>query len=356
MTVSTQLTKRIYSGNGLTREWSVDFPVSSLQDIRIFITSPQGVQSEVESNYEFDETSHILTYPTLDSEMEPLATGWLITLVRRTPLTQEIDLLRQGELDAEVLEQGYDKLTYLIQELSERVDRCMKYPVSAQSLTEAQTELTAAQVDALNSGATREQMASIGSPFNVDIAQIETNKENITALQTALATKQDAGDYATNTSLSSGLATKQDAIGDLATIRSGASAGATAVQPGDLTSLADINLSNLTDNGKILGSGLGMPSETYDTLTLGTSGTTYTAPANGYYYVDTISYDGNPAFFVLINNTKSFTVQNQVYSSYGSIILLMPVTKNDSIEIQYGNIGTTAFRFIYAEGSESEAN
>ncbi len=253
MTVSTQLTKCVYSGNGLAREWSVDFPVSSLQDIRIFITSPQGVQSEVESNYEFDETSHILTYPTLDSEMEPLATGWLITLVRCTPLTQGIDLLRQGELDAEVLEQGYDKLTYLIQELSERVDRCMKYPVSAQSLTEAQTELTAAQVDALNSGATREQMASIGSPFNVDIAQIETNKNNITALQTALAGKQEAGDYATNSSLTTGLAAKQDVIADLATIRAGAAAGATALQPGALSMVATSgSYEDLTDTPTVI--------------------------------------------------------------------------------------------------------
>ena len=98
-----------------------------------------------------------------------------------------------------------------------------------------------------------------------------------------------------------------------------------------------------------------MPSEKYIDLTRGASGTTYTAPANGYYYVNTVSYDGNPAHFVFINNTKSFVVQNQVYSSYGSIVLLMPVTKNDSVGIQYGNIGTTIFRFYYAEGSKSLA-
>lgn len=238
MTISRQLTKRIYSGNGLAREWSVDFPVVSSQDIRLFITSPQGVQREVKSNYEFDETSHILTYPTLDSELEPLATGWLITLVRCTPLTQEIDLLRQGELDAEVLEQGYDKLTCMLQELSEQVARCIKYPISTQSLTETQTELTAAQVDALNSGVTREQLAGMGSPLNVDIAQIETNKDNIAALQTALSGKQESGDYATNSALTTGLAAKQDVISDLTAIRSGAAAGATALQPGALSTVA----------------------------------------------------------------------------------------------------------------------
>ena len=44
--------------------------------------------------------------------------------------------------------------------------------------------------------------------------------------------------YATTTALSTGLASKQDTISDLATIRSGAAAGATAVQAGDLSTVA----------------------------------------------------------------------------------------------------------------------
>ena len=44
--------------------------------------------------------------------------------------------------------------------------------------------------------------------------------------------------YATDQELTAGLATKQDVISDLATIRSGAAAGATAVQPADLDTYA----------------------------------------------------------------------------------------------------------------------
>lgn len=50
--------------------------------------------------------------------------------------------------------------------------------------------------------------------------------------------KPDLSVYATTTDLSSGLAAKQDVISDLSTIRSGAAAGATAVQPGDLATVA----------------------------------------------------------------------------------------------------------------------
>ena len=44
--------------------------------------------------------------------------------------------------------------------------------------------------------------------------------------------------YATKSEVTTGLASKQDTISDLATIRSGAAAGATAVQPGDLATVA----------------------------------------------------------------------------------------------------------------------
>lgn len=48
----------------------------------------------------------------------------------------------------------------------------------------------------------------------------------------------DLSGYATTQALTTGLAAKQDTISDLSTIRSGAQAGSTAVQPGDLATVA----------------------------------------------------------------------------------------------------------------------
>ena len=132
MTVSMQITKRMYQGNGVVRKWDVDFPLISADDLRVFLTSPQGVEEEIFTDFSVDLLTHALTYPTDESGKPALACGWKLTVVRATPLTQEIDLLRQGELDAEVLEQGYDKLTMLVQELGEKVDRSIKYPVSTE--------------------------------------------------------------------------------------------------------------------------------------------------------------------------------------------------------------------------------
>lgn len=53
---------------------------------------------------------------------------------------------------------------------------------------------------------------------------------------TRILNKPDLGVYATHSEVSYGLAQKQDTISDLSTIRSGAAAGATAVQPSEMSS------------------------------------------------------------------------------------------------------------------------
>ncbi len=57
---------------------------------------------------------------------------------------------------------------------------------------------------------------------------------------------------------------------------------------GQLSNKADIDASNFNADGKSLLSGLGMPSNRYIDLTLGASGATYTAPANGYIFLEMV--------------------------------------------------------------------
>ena len=110
------------------------------------------------------------------------------------------------------------------------------------------------QLNAINSGITSDKVSEIDSNKNL-IDELETNKQDVItdlaqirqgaskgetsvqpdalnnyattqALTEGLATKQPVGDYATKQELSG----KQDTITDLAEIRDGATAGATAVQ------------------------------------------------------------------------------------------------------------------------------
>lgn len=115
-----------------------------------------------------------------------------------------------------------------------------------------------------------------------------------------------------------------------------------------LSGKADTNLGNLSNAGKSLASGLGMPSNRYIDLTLGASGTTYTAPANGWVLVGkrctNNQYLGTYANSIM----KCLEVWNSIYCS-----LFFPVRKGDVFPISYTASGVTeVFRFVYAEGAE----
>ena len=73
-----------------------------------------------------------------------------------------------------------------------------------------------------------------GAQVNVQSDWAETDNSS----DAYIANKPDLSVYATDAELSAGLATKQDTISDLTAIRSGAAAGATAVQPSSLATVA----------------------------------------------------------------------------------------------------------------------
>ena len=125
----------------------------------------------------------------------------------------------------------------------------------------------------------------------------------------------------------------------------------------DLNGKADKDFTNVDDDGTSKGAGWAMPSSVYDDLTLGASGATYTAPANGWIVLAKTS-GSNTSQYISIKNTntglESYCVTNTTSNVLAGHI---PVAKNDITTVFYTATGaTTCFRFIYAKGSESEAS
>ena len=120
-----------------------------------------------------------------------------------------------------------------------------------------------------------------------------------------------------------------------------------------LSGKADTNLGNLSAAGKDLASGLGMPSSRYIDLTLGASGSTYTAPANGWLILNATA-NNTSNFIQLENQTSHITSSDYGTTKTTPLKTFLPVKTSDVINITYANISTTSvtFRFIYAEGAE----
>lgn len=119
----------------------------------------------------------------------------------------------------------------------------------------------------------------------------------------------------------------------------------------DLNLKANTNLSNLTAEGKSLASGLGMPSDRYIDLSVGATGTDYTAPANGYFALHGVAVGGASTYIELINISKAHELgscQQAVFN--GGLRVFVPCLKGEVVRYYNNNARVDHFRFYYAEG------
>lgn len=96
---------------------------------------------------------------------------------------------------------------------------------------------------------------------------------------------------------------------------------------------------------------MGMPSGSYINLTLGASGATYTAPADGSYFLNKSA--ANVGEILYPNNDTAGYGRKNFATGAGHFWCDLPVKKGDVINITYTATGTTnVFRFYYNEGSK----
>lgn len=120
-----------------------------------------------------------------------------------------------------------------------------------------------------------------------------------------------------------------------------------------LNVFSDPSFSNVNDTANILMAHNAMPSDAYDNLTLGASGTTYTAPADGYIYIHKNASASSQYLEIIL--TAIMAARIYATSSSDILKICIPISKSQSFTVNYSLGGTTnTFRFIYAFGSKSE--
>lgn len=121
---------------------------------------------------------------------------------------------------------------------------------------------------------------------------------------------------------------------------------------GDITTLKETVLPTKTD--KVQAAQASLPSSNSMDLTMGSTGTSYTAPANGWFSLDVWTSSTSVSYIGLYNNTTKLgwiAVPNQG-SGYQQR-LFIPARTGDNVILSYSNLDDNKqkiFKFIYAEG------
>ena len=126
-----------FLGNGSTTTFSFSFKTFAAGDLQVVKTSTIGVESvlvlasdyTVSLNPDQDASpGGTITYPISGVA---LATGEKLTVLSQLAYEQTTDLLGGGAFNARVIEDTFDRTVIQIQQLEERLDRCVVIPASA---------------------------------------------------------------------------------------------------------------------------------------------------------------------------------------------------------------------------------
>ncbi|QDL30776.1 hypothetical protein [Serratia liquefaciens] len=116
MTVSTEISREEYTGNGVTTDFDYRFRVFSADELVVAVADTTENISTLVLNTDYTVTGAGSRTGGKVKLVNPLANAWRISIERDLPVTQETDVRNQGNFFPEVHEDAFDKLTMLIQQ------------------------------------------------------------------------------------------------------------------------------------------------------------------------------------------------------------------------------------------------
>lgn len=137
MTVSNEASRVVHSGNGVATEFDFDFEVFATSDLRVVKIDTDGNESVLTLDGTGGYSASLsgsapsggsVTYP-IDVSGTTVATGESLVIMRNILYSQETDITSAGSFRASVIENAFDKLTMLVQQLKDLTGRAITAPV-----------------------------------------------------------------------------------------------------------------------------------------------------------------------------------------------------------------------------------
>lgn len=128
MTLSTTQTKIEYIPDGVETRFAVPYPIYAKGDLRCAYTDTAGNEHQI-TRFDVEgfgsETGVYVRFYT------PPQAGLTLVIYRETPHIQETDYPEGGKFPAVVVEQDFDRIVAMIQELMEILSRCLQVDISS---------------------------------------------------------------------------------------------------------------------------------------------------------------------------------------------------------------------------------
>jgi hypothetical protein len=136
-TVTSTISKVVFSGDGVTATFPFSFNVYSITDLVVYETVVStGVTRALtlNSDYTVVLTHASPTVGTITLTAGALASGTQLTILRQLPLTQQINISDYSPTPASTWNEGYDRGVMLSQQMQEQLGRAVLSPVNTSTV------------------------------------------------------------------------------------------------------------------------------------------------------------------------------------------------------------------------------
>jgi hypothetical protein len=141
VTVSNTTNKHYYNGTGAQVSFPYAFKVFSSSDLTVYV---DNILKTVDVDYSVSDVGEESGGNVVFTSAPASGTG-NVAILRKLPLSQLLDLVQYGKFDAEVIEESFDRLVYVAQQLQEASDRTIRFAATVsdgnpQEITDTATD------------------------------------------------------------------------------------------------------------------------------------------------------------------------------------------------------------------------
>lgn len=231
MTVGVVLGKSVATGTGSVAAFSFNAPVAAVDELAVYtVVIATGVQTKQtrggSGTYDFSVTINASTRFATVTLNNNLPDTHQVIILREVAIKQETDYVAGDAFPAETHEAALDKLTFITTQLSERIDRTVKFQEALAS--DLPGDITASSTLRANKAIKFKSDGSIGLSTNdpdEQVANATTQATNAATSATAASTSATAAATSATAAASSATAAASSAT---ASANSATSADATS--------------------------------------------------------------------------------------------------------------------------------